>query len=714
MRRRKMYHKIFTSIFILFLLSCTDRVSENPVITHHDIVVTLNPSDHSITGTDQVNVTRMQKQVGFFLNSGYHTVELKESPEYQLNEVSFEQFKQNFPAMLDHDGKKLHQYYVVTSHRRDSIASFTIIFEGTIFDSLHTPKQEYARGFATTTGLIEKRGVYLAGATAWIPTQQKTRFTYKLKTRLPVGWYSVSQGSETMRGVRDNFQINEWTCDKPMEEAYLVAGEYIITEEDHNGVNVMTYTYQEEPELTARYRAATKRFIDMYSEQIGDYPFRKFALVENFWPTGYGMPSFTLLGSQIIRLPFIIHTSYGHEILHNWWGNSVYVDWEKGNWCEGLTNYMADHYYKKQRGEDADYRRSMLQNYLNYVQKEKDFPLTEFKERHNPATQAVGYSKSAMIFHQLYTLLGEDNFYKSIQDFYKNYVFRVASWADVEKEFAAHYDKKDLSWFFDQWINRTGAPLLTIKDVKTERVEQQYHVSLVLAQNIPEYRLHVPVQFTGSALDTTIVLELKTNRNEFQFDFKNPPITVSVDPQYDVFRKLHRSEIPTALSQTYGAAEAIIVLPQNVDENTFNAYQNIANHWNETDKVVIKKDSDVTDNDLLNRAVWLMDMNNILTKDMVPANDTQFSVTQQGIILNEDSYNSQEFSWAITLQHPKSPEFSMTLLHINSIDLMDSVSRKLPHYGKYGYLVFKGAQNIQKGEWHIEKSPLIRKIKFSN
>ena len=60
---------------------------------------------------------------------------------------------------------------------------------------------------------------------------------------------------------------------------------------------------------------------------IGPYPYDKFALVENFWETGYGMPSFTLLGPEIIRFPFILHSSFPHEILHNWWGNSVFVDY---------------------------------------------------------------------------------------------------------------------------------------------------------------------------------------------------------------------------------------------------------------------------------------------------------------------------------------------------------------------------------------------------
>jgi len=54
-----------------------------------------------------------------------------------------------------------------------------------------------------------------------------------------------------------------------------------------------------------------------------------------------------------VRLPFIRTTSLGHEVLHNWWGNGVYVDWERGNWCEGLTTFMADYAYKEEEGESA-------------------------------------------------------------------------------------------------------------------------------------------------------------------------------------------------------------------------------------------------------------------------------------------------------------------------------------------------------------------------
>jgi len=91
-------------------------------------------------------------------------------------------------------------------------------------------------------------------------------------------------------------------------------------------VDIYTYFYPDNAGLSARYLEAAARYIGFYAELFGPYPFEKFAVVENFFPTGYGFPSYTLLGSAIIRLPFIIDTSLPHEIAHCWWGNGVLVD----------------------------------------------------------------------------------------------------------------------------------------------------------------------------------------------------------------------------------------------------------------------------------------------------------------------------------------------------------------------------------------------------
>ncbi len=707
-----MYHRFILLIVISIFLSCNQAPKteeQSALITHHDISVILNPENHTIKGTDKIASNFPQNikgsEVGFLLNQSIVEVKLVDSSGLSLEKRPFYEASKKYSQIFDSEEKGFLQFYVVKMNRPDSVINFTLAYEGLIYDTLKIPVQEYARGFATTRGLIDTPGIYLAGASGWIPTQKGNKFTFNLKTYLPSGWQSISQGEETVRRSDGELQINEWICDKPMEELYLIAGKYVISEEDHHGIKVMTYTYQDDPELTGRYRAATKRYIDMYSELIGAYPFKKFAMLENFWQTGYGMPSFTLLGSQVIRLPFIIGTSYGHEILHNWWGNGVFVDWEKGNWCEGLTNYMADHYYKKLAGEDAAYRRTMLQNYLNYVKESRDFPLNQFTERHDPATQAIGYSKSGMIFHMLYRMLGEEKFLNAIRSFYQKNLFKSASWKDIEKEFSA-YSGDDLSWFFDQWINRAGAPHLKLENVEIQPKNGFWTNAITLSQNPEPYQLYIPIRFSGGS-DTAITVLMQKEREIFTFKLSSKPEKIWVDPEFDVFRKLDATEIPPALSQTFGAQNSIIVLPSAADSVIYVGYKNLAEKWQTSEAIVIKSDQDIEDNDLTDKAMWIFgNMNKLIPQFKVSLpRGTEFR--DDNWIIHGQEFTTAEHSIVLTARHPDNPDLSWTFIHVNNINDLPDIGRKLPHYGKYGYLVFKGSQNIFKGEWELEASPLI-------
>ena len=229
-----------------------------------------------------------------------------------------------------------------------------------------------------------------------------------MEVALPADWHVISQGGGTSRDEQGTGPLGLRRADGGDLPLWRPAG--ASTARPAGAVEALVYLREEDDALAAKYLAATAQYLEMYRELIGPYPYGKFALVENFWETGFGMPSFTLLGPTVIRFPFILHSSYPHEILHNWWGNSVFVDYASGNWCEGLTAYLADHLIQEQRGRGAEYRRGTLQKYRDYVKEGRDFPLGEFRSRHSAATEAVGYGKSLMGFHMLRRSIGDEAF----------------------------------------------------------------------------------------------------------------------------------------------------------------------------------------------------------------------------------------------------------------------------------------------------------------
>ncbi len=291
-------------------------------------------------------------------------------------------------------------------------------YDGHFDFGLSDEQEQYTRGFRQTTGVISKDGVYLSGDGFWYPHLGRDLVEYTLAVTEPSGWHVISPGNGTSRGADGRAR---WDSHGAVDEISVVGGPLTLYRGAPSKVDALVYLRTKDDALAAKYLEATAQYIQMYEELIGPYPYGKFAMVENFWETGYGMPSYTLLGSQIIRFPFILTSSYPHEILHNWWGNSVFVDYESGNWCEGLTAYMADHLIQEQRGRGEEYRRDALQKYRNYVRDGRDLALTTFRSRHSAATEAVGYGKTLMLFHMIRQRIGDDAFRRWVARFYRDY-----------------------------------------------------------------------------------------------------------------------------------------------------------------------------------------------------------------------------------------------------------------------------------------------------
>ena len=496
-----------------------------------------------------------------------------------------------------------------------------------------------------------------------------------------------------------------------MEEIYLIGGPYTLRRATRSGVDVETFTYADtDSALCRRYIEGTDRYLNLYGEKIGPYPFAKFALVENFWQTGFGMPSFTLLGNQVIRLPFILDTSYGHEILHNWWGNGVFVDYATGNWCEGLTTYGADYLYKEMASADEarDSRRTSLQGYLDYVSGNEDFPLRLFREREDFATQAVGYGKSMMVFHQVRRLLGDEAFWGALRDFYTAHLFHRAGWDDLFDAFGKRSPVPLAGWK-QQWIERTGAPQLVLGPHEVKGSEAKGFTSVVtILQTQPDlYDLRVPVRlgWDNPRADTTLVVTLKEAKASITVHTKRAPDWVAVDPDFDVLRRIAPAEIPGALSRSLGADTAVVLIASGLPAEVIANYEKVAEEWAKGAKLGILHEADLTGKDLPALPTWLFGRGPLAERLIAERNDPSTvppSPDHTGWKIAGIDYEPGK---DVVLSGGDPPHV-WTLIDAGDTRQINVVGRKIPHYGKYSYLVFEDGKNIAKGSWEVLSSPL--------
>jgi hypothetical protein len=593
--------------------------------------------------------------------------------------------------------------------RLDSIPEdgrLSLTYAGRIDYGLSDQKEEYTRGFRETAGTVSEEGVYLAGGSFWYPRFGKGLVEFAVEVTQPEGWHVIAQGSGTSR---DTDGRARWESQGPADEIYLVGGPLEVYSEPAGAVEALVYLHERDDALANKYLTATARYIEMYRSLIGPYPYAKFALVENFWETGYGMPSFTLLGPTIIRFPFILTSSYPHEVLHNWWGNSVFVDYESGNWCEGLTAYLADHLLKEQRGQGAGYRRDSLQKYRNYVGDGEDFPLTAFRSRHDSATEAVGYGKTLMLFHMLRLRLGDEAFARGLAGLYRSFRGKQASFDDVRTSFERAAEQ-ELGRFFEQWTTRTGAPSLGVAGVEVVPADGGFAVRGTLRQirGGEPFVVDVPVAVQTEEAVETASVRMDGASAAFEIPVAGRPQTLVVDPLFDVFRLLDPREVPPSIGQVYGEPRILAVLP-SADEEETAAYRELVEGWISDDheiEIVLDRDVETLPAD---RAAWLLGRDNRLARRLfAEAAPENLKVGAAHVDLGAERAELAGHSIVAVRRHPASPERAVGWIAVDPAAAFPGMGRKLPHYGKYSYLAFEGDEpvNVIKGQWPATASPL--------
>ncbi len=673
----------------------------------HAMTIAVDPASHKLTVTDRVQLPSRPADgvVEFVMNAALRVT--RSEPE--AREVPLGADARFFG--INGTGEGTERQVGVKRYRATlpaGASSLVVAYEGAVNFGLSDKKEEYTRGFRETAGVLGPEGVYLAGSSFWYPSFNRDLLEFDLDIAQPANWHVISQGNGTSRDATGHAR---WDSGGAMDEIYLVGGPLHVWRDTAGTVETLVYLHDKDDGIAGKYLDATAQYLEMYRQLIGPYPYKKFALVENFWETGYGMPTFTLLGREIIRFPFIINSSYPHEILHNWWGNSVFVDYESGNWCEGLTAYLADHLIQEQRGTGDEYRRSTLQKYRDYVKEGRDFPLTAFRSRESASTEAVGYGKALMAYHMLRLQVGDDAFRQIIARFYRDYIGKRASFADFQRT-AEAVSGKPLTRFFADWVGRAGAPVLAVAVTAVRRDTAPgagFVVEGVLRQTQggEPFVVDVPVVVQTARGATRQVVRLEAAEQPFTAKSADVPLMVHVDPRFDVFRKLDPRETPPSIGQIFGEPRVLAIVPASATPAEQQAWRELFKGWQSPSHAIeVKLDSEVTTLPG-DRAVWIAGRANTLAARVFRSGGG-LTAGESGIEVDGEKMALAGHTLVLTARHPQNVEKAIGFLAIDPIEAFPGLGRKLPHYGKYSYLGFEGTEpvNVIKGQWQESDSPL--------
>jgi len=563
----------FPCLFLAALLSdgvidiarAADPVLQRVAIRHHELFVQIVPDKHVLIAKDRLTLEVPQQKI---------PIRFSLAPTLQLDRLTLIQTSveakvslQDVPFEIE-DGstpESAQQILIPSQAVPAGLATLDVHYHGAINDPPRDPRHLRFVTPSETAGHIGPEGVYISSESSWYPDVPESLSTYALLVAVPAGWTVVTQGQAgesracpTSLCRDDNMVMTEWDVTQPSEALTLVANTFVSMSRDWTAktgqrVLLSTHFFPEDAHLAEEYLDATARYLDAYIPLLGPYPFEKFAVVENFFASGLGMPSFTLLGSGIIKRHYVQPYALGHEIVHSWIGNAVFNRAERGNWVEGLTTYLANYYWHELMGDRAqaqEQRRLMVQSYNLHVPPERDYPVAQFTQKLDEHDNAIGYQKAAMLFHLLRQEVGEEIFWRTLKNLIAQYRGRHAEWGDLERVFVEE-SRQDLRWFFVQWLEQDGAPVLSLLEATARPVvgAPTFQLEATIVQSNKPFRLSLQMRVRmEDGREQILTVPLRSLREAISVTLPARPVTIDLDPEFMTFRRIARQSLSPVLN----------------------------------------------------------------------------------------------------------------------------------------------------------------------
>lgn len=642
---------------------CSAALANEPSRAHHELRLLVDPSQAKVVVKDRITVRGRQK------------VSLKLANWLNITDVRVD----GQVVQLD-----------------DAFLGGTISLSTAGTHSIELTAQgvipEASDGRSTSQPFAGSDSIYLPGWSRWFPAVSDEPVTFDLAITTPGSYRAVATGIVKSEELAERENTSMFGSPIPMEPPSVFVGPYTVAEKTFGAARIRTYFYNGDARLAQDYLESANRYISMFDNEIGRYPFADFHIVAAPLPVGLGFPSLTYVDRRILRLPFMRGRSLAHEVLHNWWGNGIQPSYASGNWSEGLTTYMADHGLAEERGQQTaeEMRLGWLRDF-SALPEERDLPVTSFVAKQHDASHVIGYGKVALIFHMLKQEIGPGPFAAAIKHFWQKYKFQSAGWNDIRST-VKHVTGSDYGWFFDQWTERTGAPRLIIEDARVFRRGDQYVLKLSLSQDAPSYRLRVPVHVgTDAAVEKfNIRLTERTTSTELQLDAK--PTNIQVDPKHDLFRRLLPGEAPPIFRDVLldNSAETLVLHQTSSSQQL--ARTLASRLFQGTPQFIDDSKS-----------------KNLISKPLLvfgSAKQIDGFIASLGLPPRPDILANRGSSRVWAMRTPNG--VPVLFVEADEAESIRKIMRPLPHYRSKSYVVFEGRRAIDRGVWPSTRGPLTK------
>jgi len=345
------------------------------------------------------------------------------------------------------------------------------------------------------------------------------RTTWTWSTKVPISTYNMVFGA-------DRFEV------RPLGLA--ACGEAPASPRPDGCIEVSAWLY---PEDTAQARVSFRRaaeIVDFYAGLVGPYPFEKLAHVQAVTRFG-GMENASAIfySEGALASGHDMEGTVAHETAHQWFGDSATeADWPELWLSEGFATYFEHLFFEHADGV-ADFRRRMEGDRRQVLtSRAVSGPVIDREERDLFALlNDNNYAKGGWVLHMLRGLVGDEAFFRGIRAYYGRFASANATTDDLRRAME-ETSGQPLAWFFRQWLEEPGYPVLGVTHTWDE-TSREVVLTVRQLQDAawPTFRVPLDVELRlGGGVIVRRKIEVAEREQTFRVRAPGPARDIVLDP----------------------------------------------------------------------------------------------------------------------------------------------------------------------------------------
>jgi len=420
---------------------------------------------------------------------------------------------------------------------------------------------------------------YLLYAGGWFPMSGygTNRFTSTIGISVPAGYTVIGSGRESTgefpsldtaatlarrassrsQAIRlaapSSNRIYTFTYDKPSFPGTILIGKYVQTKSNEGGLDISVYTSEQNKPIAAQYADTASKAFFFYTSSFGPSYSNKLSLVElpnDTVPSAWA-PEIAAIASRAFNQK-VNYRLVANSVAHQWWGTMVSPATRNDWWLnDGFARYSEALYVEHVAGEAGfeEMSKDMAVGALAY----ETVPLAQVGklDPFSAEFQSLTTDKGGSILNMLRWVIGDQAFDNTMRNFVSQYSGKPATVDDFRKV-AEKEASQQLTWFFTEWLDSTGAPEFKEK-YTIYRTQKGFRVVGEIQQDMDLFRMPVELKIDTDGKTETKRVEVSGTDSAYAVETFGKPRKITIDSNNRVLK--NSAELRVRASIVRGQAD---------------------------------------------------------------------------------------------------------------------------------------------------------------